>query len=57
MTKRLLTIAEFATATGYREGTVRNKIHRKEIPVVRLGRSVRIEQSTLDRLVNESRQA
>jgi excisionase family DNA binding protein len=57
MTTKLLTIAEFATATGYREGTVRNKIHRKEIPVVRLGRNVRIEQSTLDRLVHESRQA
>ena len=51
----LLTVSEFATATGYREGTVRNKIHKGEIPVVKLGtRTIRIRRSTLEELLRSA---
>jgi len=48
---RLLTVDQFAEATGWKPSTIRQKIWRRELPVVRLGRSVRLKESTLSEMV------
>lgn len=46
---RLWTLAETADYLGLTYGTVKNKVSRGEIPVVRFGRgSVRVRKSDLD---------
>jgi excisionase family DNA binding protein len=51
---RLLTVDEFASLTGWKPSTVRQKIWRRELPYVRLGRSIRLQQETFERLVATS---
>ncbi len=48
----LLTVGEVAVRTGWKPCTVRKKILRREIGYVKLGRSVRIPESELDRLIS-----
>jgi excisionase family DNA binding protein len=48
---RLLTIEQFAEATGWKPRTVRNKIERRELDYVRIGRSVRIKAETLEQII------
>ena len=50
MTK-LLTVEEFAAAIGWKPCSVRQKIWRRELPYVKISRSVRLKQETLDRLI------
>jgi len=52
---RLLTVDEFAKLTGYKPATVRMKIWRKEWPCIRLGRSIRLEEETLNKLLEASK--
>jgi excisionase family DNA binding protein len=47
----LLTVAEAAARTGWKECTIRKKILRREIAYVKLGRSVRIPESALNDLI------
>jgi excisionase family DNA binding protein len=47
----LLTVAEVAARTGWKACTVRKKILRRELGYVKLGRSVRIPESELERLI------
>lgn len=47
----LLTVMQFADRTGWKVSTVRKKILRREIAYVKLGRSIRIQQSVLDALI------
>ena len=49
--KRLLTVDEFATATGQKPKTVRQKIWRREPEHVHIGRSVRIRAELVDELI------
>ncbi len=49
--KRLLTIDEFAHATGLKPGTVRQKIWRRELEHVHIGRSVRLKATLVDELI------
>ena len=47
----LLSVNEVAAHTGWRPCTVRKKILRREIAYVKLGRSVRIPESEVQRLI------
>lgn len=47
----LLTVQQFAEATGQKPGTVRQKVWRRQIEYVKIGRSVRFRPETLDRLI------
>jgi excisionase family DNA binding protein len=49
--KRLLTVDEFATATGQKPATVRQKIWRRELEHVHIGRSVRLRAELVDELI------
>jgi excisionase family DNA binding protein len=51
---KLLTVDEFARACGWKPATVRMKIYRRELPYVKLGRSVRLKEETLDNLIERS---
>ncbi len=50
-TKRLLTLEQCEAITGRKVSTWRKAIYRREIPYVRLGRSVRIPQEFIEDLV------
>ena len=52
-TKRLLTLMECETQTGRKVSTWRKAIARREIPFVRIGRSVRIPQEFIEDLVTK----
>jgi excisionase family DNA binding protein len=52
-TKGLLTVAEFAELTGWRTSTVRQKVWRREIEFVRMGRCIRFRPETVERLIEE----
>ncbi|HWP84013.1 MAG TPA: helix-turn-helix domain-containing protein [Terriglobia bacterium] len=52
--KRLLRVEEVAEITGWKQSTVRAKILRREIPYVKLGKSVRISEAVLEALVNSN---
>ena len=49
--KRLLTVNEFAAATGWKPGTVRQKIWCRELEHVRIGGSIRIRADLIDELI------
>jgi len=48
---RLFTIAEVAEYLGISQRTVRRMIKSRVLPVVRIGRSMRVSESALARLV------
>jgi excisionase family DNA binding protein len=52
---KLLRIDEAAEATGHRESTWRKWILLRRVPFVKIGRSVRIESSVLERMLAEGR--
>jgi excisionase family DNA binding protein len=41
---RLISLAELATRTGTCESTWRKKVARGEVPVIRIGRTVRVDE-------------
>jgi excisionase family DNA binding protein len=50
---RLVTIAELAARSGTCESGWRKAIAREEIPVIRIGRAVRIGEETVEKLIRE----
>ncbi len=48
---RLFTIAEVAEYLGISQRTVRRMVKIRVLPVVRIGRSIRVSESALTRLV------
>ena len=54
MRKGLMTVAEFAEATGWKPATVRMKVWKREIEFVRMGRSIRFRSETAERLIAEN---
>jgi excisionase family DNA binding protein len=50
---RLLTVKEFADAVGWKSSTVRQKVWRRELEYVKLGRSVRFKPETAHRLIEQ----
>jgi excisionase family DNA binding protein len=54
MTK-LLTLRECAEQTGHRISTWRAWVLHRRVPVYRIGRSVRISEADLEKLIEQSR--
>lgn len=50
----LLTVDQFAAATGWKAATVRQKVWKREIEFVRMGRSIRFRPETVRRLIEEN---
>jgi excisionase family DNA binding protein len=55
MQERLLTVKEAAARTGHKEATWRAWILLRKVPYHKVGRSIRIAESDLTRLIEESR--
>jgi excisionase family DNA binding protein len=55
MIERLLTVREAAARTGHKEATWRAWILLRKVPYHKVGRSIRIAESDLTRLIEESR--
>jgi excisionase family DNA binding protein len=53
--ERLLTVKEAAQRTGHKEATWRAWILLRKVPYHKVGRSIRIAESDLVRLIEESR--
>jgi excisionase family DNA binding protein len=49
----LLNVEEMAAATGWKPSTVRQKVWRREIEFVKMGRSIRFKRETVQRLIEE----
>lgn len=52
---RLLTLREASERTGHRESTWRSWILKRKVPYHKVGRSIRIAESDLERLIEKSR--
>jgi len=52
---RLLTLRECSERTGHRESTYRAWVLLRKIPFYKVGRSVRIAEADLERLIEQSR--
>lgn len=51
MSKRLMTVEEFAAEVGWKPATVRQKVWRREIEFVRMGRCIRFRPETIEKLI------
>jgi excisionase family DNA binding protein len=51
MNSKLLTVEEFAAYLGWQPSTVRQKVWRREIDYVKIGRSVRFKAETAEKLI------
>lgn len=49
--KRMLTVEEFAAEVGWKPATVRQKVWRREIEFVRVGRCIRFKRETAEKLI------
>jgi excisionase family DNA binding protein len=49
---RLISLAELAVRTGMCESTWRKKVARGEVPVIRIGRSVRVDEAVAQLIVS-----
>lgn len=47
----LLTVDEFAAEVGWKPATVRQKVWRREVEFVRIGRSIRFRPETAEKLI------
>lgn len=51
---RLLTVDEVARLTGWRPATIPQKVWRRDLPYVKLGRSVRFKESEISKIIEGS---
>jgi excisionase family DNA binding protein len=51
MNNNLLNIEEFAAAVGWKPATVRQKVWRRQIDFIRMGRSIRFKPETVQKLI------
>jgi excisionase family DNA binding protein len=51
---RLLTVDQVARLTGWRPATIRMKVWKRELPYIKLGRSVRFRESEIQKLIEGS---
>jgi excisionase family DNA binding protein len=49
--QHLLTVDQFADATGWKPKTVRQKIWRRELEYIKMGRNVRLRAELVDELI------
>lgn len=52
MNPKLMTVDEFAAAVGWKPSTVYQKIWRRELEYVKIGRSVRFKPETAQKLID-----
>jgi excisionase family DNA binding protein len=52
---KLLTLRECSDRTGHRESTYRAWVLRRKIPFYKVGRSVRIAEADLERMIEQAR--
>ncbi len=52
---KLLTIRECSERTGHRESTYRAWVLKRKLPYYKVGRSVRIAEADLQRIIEQSR--
>ena len=52
---RLLTAAQAGAYIGRTPGAIRQLIHKRQIPIVRFGRNVRIDVRDLDTLIDQNK--
>lgn len=52
MSNKLLNVKEFAAITGMKPSTVRQKVWRREVEYVKIGRSVRFKPETAQKLID-----
>lgn len=50
---KLLNVEEFAAAVGWKPATIRQKVWRREIEYIKIGRSIRFKPETARRLIEE----
>ena len=55
LTRRLLTAAQAGEYIGRTETAIRQMIYKKQLPVVRIGGTVRIDVLDLDEVINNGR--
>jgi excisionase family DNA binding protein len=48
---KLLNVEEFAAEVGWQPATVRQKVWRREVEFVRMGRSIRFKRETAEKLI------
>ncbi len=48
---KLLNVEEFAAAVGWKPSTVRQKVWRREVEFIRMGRSIRFKRETAEKLI------
>lgn len=51
---RLLTVDEVARVTGWKPATIRQKVWRRELDYVKLGRNIRFKEEVIARLIEGS---
>lgn len=51
--KGLLTVEQFAEAVGLKAATIRQKVWRREVEYVRIGRAIRFKPETADKLIEQ----
>lgn len=51
---RLLTVHELSQLTGWKPGTIRQKVWRRELPYVKLGRNIRFKESDIARYIENA---
>jgi excisionase family DNA binding protein len=51
---RLLTVDELAWVTGWKVATIRQKVWRRKLPYVKLGKSLRFRESDIARLIADA---
>ena len=51
---RLLTVDQVAQLTGWRPATIRMKVWRRELPYIKLGRSVRFKEDEIAKIIEGS---
>ena len=49
--RKLMTVEEFADAIGQKPNTVRQRVWRREVEFVRIGRSIRFKPETAEALI------
>lgn len=51
---RLLTVDQVARLTGWRPATIRQKVWRRELPYIKLNRSVRFKEDEIRKIIEGS---
>ena len=51
---RLLTVEDVSQITGWKPATIRQKVWRRQLPFVKLGRNIRFKEDDITHLIEQS---